>query len=138
MQLSIIITGFYLSGTVIKSAITEWYNDPVITSLDSIAAPIDSIQFPTITVCRDETIEPPDNWTIPEILLNLLDFGCRIEYWQIQIGMYCNVTEPLRKDYQFLLKSVVNVYTHWLFEKGNMNDSKKLFNQNRYEMNLVI
>ena len=60
------------------------------------------------------------------------------QYWQIQLGMYCNVTEPLRKDYQFLLKSVVNVYTHWLFEKGNMNDSKKLFNQNRYEMNLVI
>ena len=134
MQLSIIITGFYLSGTVIKSALTEWYNDPVITSLDSIAAPINSIQFPTVTVCRDETVEPPDNWAVPEILLNLLDFRCEYQNWQIDFGVYCNVTEPLRKDFQFLLKSVVDVYMQWLFEEGNMNNSQRLFHQKRYEI----
>ena len=67
-----------MSAQVIKSAFTEWYNDPVITSLDSIAEPIDSLQFPTVTVCRDQSKDPADNWAFLENLLNFLAFKCTI------------------------------------------------------------
>ena len=39
----------------------DWDDNPVITTMDSIAAPIKNIQRPTVTVCPDEDT-PPDNW----------------------------------------------------------------------------
>ena len=55
-------------------AFSDWQKDPVITSLDSIAAPIENIQFPTITVCNDKWNEVHDNWNFLESLLDFLDF----------------------------------------------------------------
>ena len=88
--------GFYMSAQVIESAFTEWYNDPVITSLDSIAEPIDSIQFPTVTVCRDQANVPPDNWAFLENLLNFLAFKC---YSSTNISRNVNDTFILHIDY---------------------------------------
>ena len=62
---------------MIQSALKDWAEEPVITSLDSISYPINSIQFPTITVCKDEYKEQPDNWAYLEKLLNLLLDGLR-------------------------------------------------------------
>ena len=41
--------------------------------MDSIAAPIEDIQFPTVTVCQDEFKEP-DNWAAIEAILNNVAF----------------------------------------------------------------
>ena len=75
-----------MSAQVIKSAFTEWYNDPVITSLDSIAEPIDSLQFPTVTVCRDQSKVPADNWAFLENLLNFLAFKCESQQYHSGIN----------------------------------------------------
>ena len=37
-----------------------WEENPVITTMDSIAAPIQGIQIPTLTVCENEG-KPSDN-----------------------------------------------------------------------------
>ena len=43
------------AGLVVNVAFNDWFHNPIITSVDSIAAPIDLIQFPTITVCHEDT-----------------------------------------------------------------------------------
>ena len=66
--------------------------NPTITSLDSIAAPINDIQFPTITVCNDKLHEIQDNWSFLESILNFLEFDLNVE-----------------KDFQFLFTSIKDV-----------------------------
>ena len=89
---------------MINSAFTDWSVNPVITTLDSIAAPIDGIQFPTVTVCADDNDKPSDNWAFLENILNVLMFSCHQNYND------CNETEHLRKDFSFLMENIVNIY----------------------------
>ena len=49
-----IIGGFAVASSFIYQSLMEWNNDPTITTLDSIAFPIQNVQFPTVTVCPHE------------------------------------------------------------------------------------
>ena len=62
---------------MVNTAFNDWFHNPVITSVDSIAAPIDLIQFPTITVCHEESRQP-DNWAFLETVLNNKPFECSL------------------------------------------------------------
>ena len=73
-QLIFIGIGYYLAANIVKSAIDDWSKNPVITSLDSIATPIEDVQFPTVTVCNNKWNEVQDNWAFLESLLNFIDF----------------------------------------------------------------
>ena len=81
----------------------------MITTLDSIAAPISMIQFPTVTICQDE-YKPTDNWAFLETILNNAAFECSNEE--------CKETLQLRKDFDDLIKSVVNVFRGWLMNNA--------------------
>ena len=126
-QLVIISIGFYMSGNIIRSAIHEWYTDPVITSLDSIATPIEFVQFPTVTVCNDKGNEVHDNWAFIESLLNFLHLVCDTPSGQIQHGEYCNGTDLLRHDFKYLFESIIEENKAWAFEEENFNQSLKTF-----------
>ena len=54
-QATLIVAGFVTCGYYINQSVTDWLENPVQTTLDSIAAPIEDIQFPTVTVCQDES-----------------------------------------------------------------------------------
>ena len=43
--------------------------------MDSIAASIEQIQYPTVTACREE-FKLPDNWAFLETILNNVAFEC--------------------------------------------------------------
>ena len=71
--------------------------------MDSIAAPVKDIQFPTITVCRDEN-KPPDNWALIELIFNNLAFECEDStYYGLPS---CNDTTNIRNDIKFLIETV--------------------------------
>ena len=110
-----------MSGNIIRSAIHEWYTDPVITSLDSIATPIEFVQFPTITVCNDKGNEVHDNWAFIESLLNFLHFNCESLKGQIDLGEYCNGTDLMRHDFRYLFESIIDINKAWLFQNDNYN-----------------
>lgn len=67
--MTLIVLGFVACGYMIQRALQDWANNPVLTTLDTIVAPIEDIQFPTVTVCPDETTDP-DNWALIETILN--------------------------------------------------------------------
>ena len=101
----------------------EWYEDPVITSLDSIATPVEFVQFPTITVCDDKSNEVHDNWALIENLFNFVDYSCYSTADSIKFGKHCNLTEQLRNDFKFLFESIVNVQVESLLKSDNLNQS---------------
>ena len=72
--------------------------------MDSIAAPVIDIQFPTITVCQDEN-KPPDNWAPLELLLNNLAFECNENDIYPHLPS-CNKTTKIREDFKFLIELV--------------------------------
>ena len=89
---------------MIREAFLDWSRNPVVTTLDSIASPIDLIQFPTITICDDE-YKVPDRWTLIEHLLNQLEFQC-----------YGNCDSKLRKFLEPVLKGIAEQFKQWLFK----------------------
>ena len=84
----------------------DWNENPTITSLDSIAAPINDIQFPTITVCNDKLHEVQDNWSFLETILNFFDYDLNME-----------------KDFQLLFRSIKDVDT----KKDSYANGRKRF-----------
>ena len=102
---------------MISQAFVEWSENPVITTLESISSPISEIQFPTVTVCEEL---PPDNWALPEKILNLLAFQCS------KLDFDCpNSTQIIREDFEFLIRSVVKGYWNLLnnFDIGTIIDA---------------
>ena len=95
----------------------------MITSLDSIATPIDEIQFPTLTVCDDKANEVHDNWAFIESTFNFLEDYCYSPSDSIEYGRYCNVTDHLRKDFNFLIESIVDAFLTPLLSNKNLNQS---------------
>ena len=56
----IILTGFSIAGYMIYNSLIDWNANQTITTLESIATPIQKVQFPTVTVCPHED-SSPDN-----------------------------------------------------------------------------
>ena len=99
----------------------EWHASPVITTLDSIAAPIKLIQFPTVTVCQEE-FHPLDQWAAIENILNFVAFECTDDVDIIfeEYGRYfpaCNDTVKVRNDFQFVISLVIDYFKKELNEK---------------------
>ena len=85
------------------NAFTEWDEEPIITTMDSIAAPIDKIQFPTLTACRKHNTQP-DAWASIEIILKYVAFQCSDSMDTVfHIGSVCNITAYVRKDFHHLI-----------------------------------
>jgi hypothetical protein len=91
------VAGFSTAGWIVQQSLNDWSDNPIITTLDSIAAPIDLVQFPTVTVCSEKNT-PPDNWSYLEKVLNFLSFDCHDEkdsnYKRLS-DVTCNDTQKL-------------------------------------------
>ena len=96
-----------MAGLFINQAFTQWSDNPIITTLETVSAPIEEIQFPTITVCDKKA---PDNWGLLEKVLNLLAFECTNDPHSNCIE---NAKE-IRKDFKFLITPFVNEYKELL------------------------
>ena len=68
----IIVLGFSAAGYLIYNSMLDWEDNQTITTLESIANPIQDVYFPTVTVCPHEK-NVPDNWSFLEKLLNAAD-----------------------------------------------------------------
>ena len=68
----IIVLGFSAAGYLIYNSMLDWEDNQTITTLESIANPIQDVHFPTVTVCPHEK-NVPDNWSFLEKLLNAAD-----------------------------------------------------------------
>jgi hypothetical protein len=97
----VVICGFLAAGYMVNSSLEEWAESPTITTLDSIAAPITKLQFPTVTVCTDR-YTPPDNWAYVETVLNTLSFECNANQ-----EVPCDDTMKVRTDFKQILEGLL-------------------------------
>jgi hypothetical protein len=97
------------SGLLINQAFTDWANNPVITTLDSIAAPINLIQFPTVTVCTENN-SPPDNWAFAETILNVIAFECSTFSFDLPT---CGNTTVVREDFKDIYDKLFDLIKQW-------------------------
>ena len=125
-QTLIVLVGLMLSGFLISQAFQGWADEPTITTLDTIAAPIGDIQFPTVTVCNDYIENGPDNWAFLETVLNLFRFRCFD-------ADDCKLAAPLRKDFKYVTQSVVDTFSKWQFKEENLEQSIRILDAPEYE-----
>ena len=53
----VVILAFSLTIYQMTSLYTQWKNDPVITTLDTVALPIEDIEFPAVTICPQGSVQ---------------------------------------------------------------------------------
>lgn len=115
------------AGLSINAAINEWHASPVITTLDSIVAPVKLIQFPTVTVCQEE-FHPMDQWALLENVLNFFALECaKDDSYHALYDFYlpfCNDTETVRKDFEFLISFVVDFFRTELLKNQQLVKGK--------------
>ena len=70
----IILTGFSIAGYRIYNSFIDWEANQTIPTLESIATPIQTVHFPTVTVCPHEH-SALDNWSFLEKFLNTLNLS---------------------------------------------------------------
>ena len=100
--------------------------------MDSIAAPINDIQFPTVTVCHNGQRQP-DRWAYLETILNFVKFSqdCFFdkyndiaeEYAKTVLDEKCDKKlSKVRSDFKFLLTKIANQMKGWTMFKSNTKD----------------
>lgn len=119
---------FIIAGVFIHNAFEDWNENPVMTTLDSIAAPIGDIAFPTVTICQDEYTEP-DVWAYAETLMNSLEFSCRREeLWTYDYPLpLCNDTTKIRQDFEFVTKRMLKKAKNLIFQGKQLNEEQFMF-----------
>ena len=110
-QMTCVVAGFTTAGLFLKSAFKDWEDEPIITTVDSIASPISKIQFPTVTICQDE-YKRPDNWAFLETILNKVAFECRDDTRHVGYGddVPCDKTVKIRKDFHDIIQTVAGKF----------------------------
>ena len=97
----IIMVCFTLSCSMINNSIQDWNRNPVLITVDNIETSLSEVDFPALTVCNEPQYQP-DNWALPEMVLNAFAFVCNPKYSPED----CQKTEALRKDFKPVLNAI--------------------------------
>ncbi len=105
---------------MISNMVEDWQTNPTITTLDSIATSIKEVQFPTVTVCP-EMYTQPDNWALPEMILNAIPFECyqSTKLTKVQYPA-CNETQEARNDFGQVLSVLASHLKKQVFANGKL------------------
>ena len=117
-----LIVSLTASICIIQTSFEDWNKHPILTTVERTdgTAAIDSV-FPAITICKGNSFQP-DNWVLPEIILDFFKFHCENE-------TECHKTEKIQKDfksvlnkiYQKLTNSVEKSYKEFHLQKWSTN-----------------
>ena len=110
------ITGLIWAGLLTSWSVEEWSVKQTITTLDSIAASIKDVQFPSVTVCP-ERFTKPDNWALPQLILNSFAFECYEKSPNSVEFPNCTVTKKLREDFvDEIVKELQSKFMSWAYD----------------------
>ncbi len=101
---------------MIGNMLQDWQENPTLTTLESIAAPIQDIPFSTVTVCPEVNVKP-DVWAYPELILNAIPYEC-YDYGYTRYPE-CNETLKARKDFVQVLSKLSRTYLRRLIAQNN-------------------
>ena len=96
------ISSIFFGTSTIFYAFQDWENHPTIISIGSMDSPLSEISFPAVTFCHEPHFKP-DNWALPELILNFMKFSCK-ENENIQQCLK-NI-DDLRYDFRPIVKDI--------------------------------
>ena len=100
-----IIFGFATTAVLFHQTKREWESDPVMTTIDSMAKPVSTVNFPTVTVCQNKH-GPLDNWALVEKVVNFIKFECNYDN-----GLpNCTEARDIRKKFMFVNEFIVQEF----------------------------
>ena len=71
---AVIISMFIGGAIIVTNANSNWISSPTISSVESFAEPVQTVQFPTITICPVNG--EPDKWGFMRSVLNSFKLYC--------------------------------------------------------------
>ena len=111
-----VITGLIWAGLLTSWSVEEWSEKQTITTLDSIAASIKDVQFPSVTVCP-ERFTKPDNWALPQLILNSFAFECYEKSSKSSEFPNCTLTTKIREDFvKEIVKELQSELISWAYD----------------------
>ena len=66
----------FILGVLFSDSILAWQADPMVINLAETGLPVRNLDFPAVTVCRDEKDDVTDRWYFIEAVMNVLDMFC--------------------------------------------------------------
>ena len=67
---------YFILGVLFSDSILAWQADPMVINLAETGLPVRNLDFPAVTVCRDEKDDVTDRWYFIEAVMNVLDMFC--------------------------------------------------------------
>ena len=61
---------------MIFQSLQDWTDNPVLMSVDTFMNPMGDVDFPAVTLCQSQTVQP-DNWALTEQVFNSFKYDCR-------------------------------------------------------------
>ena len=85
----------------LHAAVEDFYEDRVLTTIDSFTYPVEKVQYPTLTICPPEYEAPKEynEWWFIRAAFNQYKFFCNNK-------ADCDDTQKLRADYSAFLGKV--------------------------------
>ena len=95
---------------MISQSVKDWTENPVVTSIDTVEAPINDVPFPALSVCHPSP-NFHQNWQVPELILNFIDINSNSEDEKVKklVAGLSNFTDKVLDEY-LALKSPYDVY----------------------------
>ena len=115
--------GLMWAGLLTSWSVQEWSEKQTITTLDSIAAVVKDVQFPSVTVCP-ERFTKPDNWALAQLVLNSFAFECYEKSSSSPEFPNCTLTTNIREDLvNEIVRELQSIFMRWA------NDPEIQFNR---------
>ena len=66
---------FWYCSVIVSDGVKNWKENPVLMTVENFDSPLQSIDFPAITLCLSPDFQP-DNWALTEQVFNSFEFNC--------------------------------------------------------------
>ena len=88
---------------MISQSVKDWTENPVVTSIDTVEAPISDVPFPALSVCHPSP-NFHQNWQLPELILNFIDINSNHEDEKVKklVAGLSNFTDKVLDEYMAL------------------------------------
>ena len=109
------LVGLIVSALMLHSTNKFWMDNAVVTTLDTMEAPVSDIPFPAVTVCQESAgrVEP---WNLPMKILDRLKFNCdpigrskSLPFCQ-EVKRNHEMLRPLKRHFYYALKEGMRSY----------------------------
>ena len=89
---------------MISQSVNDWTENPVVTSIDTVEAPISDVPFPALSVCHPSP-NFHQNWQVPELILNFIDINSKSEDEKVKtlVAGLSNFTDKVLDEYLALM-----------------------------------